>query len=82
MKSKLGVSDLGDKIDEYLSNVAVDVGESGVEWRTVRDPLTDQLVVLGEQDLETVIRMAAGKGISEGTEPFEVSLARLISSSA
>ncbi|THD22630.1 Ribosome biogenesis protein bop1 [Fasciola hepatica] len=71
MKSRLGDSDVGDKIDEYLSNVSVSVGESGMEWRTVRDPLTDQLVILGDQDLETVIRIAAGKGVSEGTEPFE-----------
>ncbi|VDP79001.1 unnamed protein product [Echinostoma caproni] len=71
MKSKLGGADLSDKIDEYLSGVSAGLGESGVEWRSVRDPLTDQLVVLGDRDLETVIKIASGKGVMESSEPFE-----------
>ncbi|CAH8449188.1 unnamed protein product [Heterobilharzia americana] len=53
-----------DAIDEFLRKTDTVGGESGVEWRSVRDPLTGQLVVLSDRDLEIVHKTVKGEGVT------------------
>nr|CAH8822062.1 unnamed protein product [Trichobilharzia regenti] len=62
-----------DAIDEFLRNANIADGESGVEWRSIRDPQTGQLVVLSDRDLEIIHKTSKGEGVKvdPNEEPFE-----------
>ncbi|KAF6777344.1 hypothetical protein AHF37_03173 [Paragonimus kellicotti] len=64
----------GDSIDEFLRRVDTGMGESNLEWRTVRDPETGQYVVLSDKDLDIVTKLASSKAVTTDAaeEPYKV----------
>ncbi|KAF7256203.1 hypothetical protein EG68_06980 [Paragonimus skrjabini miyazakii] len=63
----------GDSIDEFLRRVDTGMGESNLEWRTVRDPETGQYVVLSDKDLDIVTKLASSKAVTTDAaeEPYK-----------
>ncbi|KAF8561791.1 hypothetical protein P879_10311 [Paragonimus westermani] len=63
----------GDSIDDFLRRIDTGMGESNIEWRTVRDPETGQYVVLSDRDLDIVTKLAASKAVTTDTaeDPYK-----------